>query len=126
MALTYSFADLTINAIRGGNSLSYADLYLALLTQDPTRNGYLYGEPSTGGYVRQAIALGTPLLGAASNTTSVAFGPATSSWGTITHVALLYSTTGAGMVAYEAITNFTMAAGASARFDVGELTFSLV
>ena len=66
-----------------GNSTIYAALFLTT-----TDNGGGV-EVSGNGYSRSLVGdFGQPVNGFSSNTTQVTFGPATASWGTITHFAL--------------------------------------
>lgn len=68
-------------------------VYLSLHTGSPTDTGSHAFEVSTSaGYARQSLAsvMGSTnsVTGVSLNTTSISFGPASSNWGTITHLAV--------------------------------------
>lgn len=104
------FTDFAENALidlvlRGQTPTLPTNWSIALLTAAPTDTGSLTAEVSTSstGYARQSVArslaawsgtqgAGTTVAssgtgGRSSNNATITFGPATASWGTITHVA---------------------------------------
>lgn len=67
-------------------------LFVALFTADPTASGSVGAEVGAGvGYARQPVTFATPVAGETQNTNPLTFGPASGSWGTITHAALCRS-----------------------------------
>ena len=80
--------------------------YLSLHTAGPTDSGSHANEVSTSGtgYARQSLAskMGAADLtsGVATNTATVTFGPALTSWGTLTHLAVEDAATVGNMLAW--------------------------
>lgn len=92
--------DILINAVlRNTAYTSPTTVYVALYTSDP-------GEDNSGtelagnGYARQAITFGAPSNGVTSNSGDVTFGPASASWGTVTHVGILDASTLGNLLFY--------------------------
>lgn len=82
-----------------------ANLYLLLLTGDPTKSGSFANEISAGGYARLLITgsmSATDITtGQSTNTAVLNIGPASADWGTVTHAAVADSITiGAGNMYY--------------------------
>lgn len=70
------------------------NLYLLLFTADPTEAGSTSNEVGSSlGYSRQTIAFASPTTNGTakrtSNNAQITFGPATGSWGTVTHFAIV-------------------------------------
>lgn len=107
-----------------------ATVYVGLSTADPTEDGSGLAEPSTGnGYARQAMAFDAVVQGAdaatITNSASVSFGPATASWGTVTHFAIFDAVTGGNMLRHAALTaSRAVASGDTATYAAGALTLS--
>lgn len=104
-------------------------VYVALSTAAPGEDGSIT-EPATGdGYARQAVTFGASAQSAdaatIANSAAVGFGPATSSWGSVTHFAVFDAATGGNMLRHAALTSsVTVASGDSATFGVGALIIS--
>lgn len=83
--------------------------YALLLTSDPSDTGSLAGEISTTGtgYGRIAITakmnVTDSVTGISSNNVDITFGPATTDWGTVTHVAISDALTAGNMLLYGAL-----------------------
>lgn len=91
------------HVLRGAAYPSPATIYLALFTAAPGEAGG-GTEVSAGGYARQAITMGAPSDGAGSNTAPIVFGPASASWGTVTHFAVMDNSSGGNMLLYGDLT----------------------
>ncbi len=80
--------------------------YLALFTTAPS-DAAAGAEVTTSssGYARQALttAMSAASGGTSSNTSTLTFGPATASWGTITHFGIFDAVTGGNMLLYGAL-----------------------
>lgn len=74
-------------------------IYLALYTSSPT-DADSGTEVSAASYVRQAITLGAPSNGVATNDSDIIFPKATESWGTITSVGIRDADTGGNLLMY--------------------------
>ena len=105
-------------------------LYFCLSTANPGEAGAGVAEPSGGaGYARQALTLAAPVQGGdeatSASSADVTFGPASSSWGTITHAFISDSgTIGAGNILdFGALTAAQIInAGGTLRFPAGSIT----
>lgn len=95
--------ELYDHVFRNAAYTSPAAIYLALFT---TATGEAGGgtEVSGGGYARQAITMGAPTDGAGSNSAPIVFGPASASWGTVTHFAVFDASVGGNMLLYGELT----------------------
>lgn len=100
--------------------------HLALFTVAPgeTGGGTEISTTSTG-YARQAVTF-TVSGDTASNSANIEWSAATSSWGTITHVAVMDAATGGTIIAYAALTTSrTIGAGDVFRIPAGDLDLTL-
>jgi hypothetical protein len=100
--------------------------YLALFTSDPAEDAS-GTEVSTSGtaYARQTVAM-TVSGNTASNSGAVEFPTATSSYGTVTHVAIFDAVTGGNMIAYAALTTSkAIDTGDVLRVPAGDLDVTL-
>lgn len=102
-------------------------VYAALFTVSPGEAGTLTNEITTtgSGYGRIAITakmnVADATTGIASNNTAITFGPATTDWGTITHVAICDAVTAGNMLMYGALTVVqTTPIGESVQFSSGQ------
>lgn len=90
----------------GKTSYTMPTIYLALSTANPGDDGSGLTEPSSGGYARLTMS-GSDMNAASSkgnsNTTDLTFTPATGSWGTITHIAVMDADTGGHVLFYDTI-----------------------
>jgi len=74
-----------------------ASVWVALFTTNPT-DADTGTELSGAGYARQPITFEAAVAGAAGNDALVEFGPATASWGTITHIGIYDAVTGGNLL----------------------------
>jgi len=105
-------------------------LWLALFTGNPGESGSFANEIATSGsaYARQTITFASASGGVSANDATVTFPVATSSWGTITHVAIVDNATrGSGNVLYYSAVTVAKTIGTSDQFQIttGNLTISL-
>ena len=125
MAFSSYLDNQLINHVLGsGTYPKPSSLYVALFVGDPAGGGT---EVSTSGtaYSRQSAAF-TVASNAASNTANLEWSAATSSWGTITHVAIYdASTSGNQLVTAALATSKTVNTGDIIRVNAGNLTVTL-
>lgn len=102
-------------------------VFVSLFTANPGEAGSHTNEVSsiTTGYGRIALTakmnVTDAVTGIASNSTTITFGPATSDWGTITHVAIEDAGSGGNMLLYGALTVVqTTPIGESVQFSIGQ------
>ena len=74
-------------------------VYVGLSTTDPTIAGLLTGEPSGGGYARQAVDFDAAVAGLCDNTSQVSYPEATGNWGEVRYWIICDALT-AGTVRY--------------------------
>lgn len=119
MPATDSFENEIINHFMRGVSQSTSSAYLALSTTTPAEDGTNFTEPSTSdGYARQALNLGAPSAGTATNPSTITFGPAVNnSWGTITHLGVFFVSTGGSLKIFKSTTPRSVGLGGSLSFD---------
>lgn len=94
-------------------STAPATVYVALFTSDDSTGGTsdnleagtLTNEVTTVGtaYVRKAVTFGTISNGSVSNSGNITFDTATANWGTITHVAVMDTSTAGNVLFYGAL-----------------------
>ena len=90
--------DALINAtLRNTAYTSPATVYLALYTSDPT-DADTGTECSGGSYARQSVTFGAPSNGVSTNSATVEFPQATTSWGTITHIGIRDASTSGNLL----------------------------
>lgn len=125
MAFTSYTDNKLIDHLLGSGTYSKpSGLYVALYVGDPASGGT---EVSTSGsaYSRQSAAF-TISGGAASNTSQLQWSAATSSWGTITHVAIFdASTSGNRLVDAQLSTSKTIGTGDVLQIPAGDLDVTL-
>ena len=109
-------------------------VYLALFTNTSgnaatnLEAGTITDEVSTSGsaYGRQSIAFGSASGGSASNSATVTFTAATSTWGSITHVAIMDTSTSGNVLFWGAVTTAkTIESGDTFQVSSGNLSISL-
>lgn len=118
-----------INHILGLASFTMpATAYLALFTADPGESGSLTNEVGSGvGYARQNLTAAMDAStggGPAVNDTAIVFGPcSTTSWGTITHAAVVDAGTSGNILMKRALqTPKLIEVGDGITFRIGELS----
>jgi len=102
---------------------------LVLFTADPGEAGSFADEVGAGlGYARQPLTIDAAAAGATQNDTLITFGPASSPWGTVTHVGVADSASiGAGNLLWYGPLNIakTVGTGEDIEFDPGDLDFAM-
>lgn len=108
---------------------SNANRYIALYTSDPGEAGTApTNECAYGSYARQAVTAATGFSaasgGSSSNTGLIQFPTCTSGSETITHVAIVTTSSGAGQILYSGALNASRAvsSGIQPQFAIGALT----
>src|SRR5210317_1732059 len=113
MSFSNSFETTVLNwAFTAGAATRPTAWYIALFTTDPgeTSGGT---EVSGGGYVRQSASF-TVTGDTATNSAAIEYPEATSSYGTVTHIAIMDASTGGNQIAYAALS-------ASKAIDTGDI-----
>lgn len=106
-------------------------VYVGLHTATPGETGSLSNELSGSGYTRQSASFGTVTTATddtvnVSTDADITFGPATGSWGTITHVSIHDAASAGNMLFYGALsTSKTIGTDDSFRITSGNLTIEL-
>jgi len=99
-------ANILLDHSFGKTSYTMPTIYLALSTANPGDDGSGLTEPSSGGYARLTMS-GSDMNAASSkgnsNATDLTFTPATGSWGTITHIAVMDADTSGHVLFYDTI-----------------------
>jgi hypothetical protein len=127
-ATTYA-RDKIIDDLTGVAAYSPPVLWLSLHTADPGVAGSHANEVAGGGYARKSLA---GLMGAADssgvsvNTSVITIGPATSDWGTVTHLAIEDAiATGNMLVSGMPVTPRTITSGQPFQIPPGKLQLRL-
>tara|TARA_Y100000015_G_scaffold42641_1_gene50549 strand:- start:342 stop:725 length:384 start_codon:yes stop_codon:yes gene_type:complete len=126
MSLTNAFETSTLQYLFTTGSVTRPTAwYLGLFTSDPTETGSAGTEVSGGGYVRKAVTF-TVSGNLATNSAAIEWSAATSSWGTVTHIAVLDASSGGNMIASNALTTAkAVATDDIIRVPAGDLDITL-
>ena len=126
MSLTNAFETSTLQYLFTTGSVTRPMAwYLGLFTSDPTETGSAGTEVSGGGYVRKAVTF-TVSGNLATNSAAIEWSAATSSWGTVTHIAVLDASSGGNMIASNALTTAkAVATDDIIRVPAGDLDITL-
>lgn len=101
-------------------------LYVALFTSNPTETGTAGNEVSDSSYSRQLVTFTQPIDSTVSNTELIEFPPATTPYGTVTHIGIFDNSTGGNLLFYKELANpIEVLEGTGIRIATGELTISL-
>lgn len=99
--------------------------YAALSTATWNEDGTGGSELSGNGYARQSVTW-TRSGQTLNPTADVTFGPATASWGTVTHFGVFDQSTGGNLLGFKALdTSRDVGAGDSAKFTTANLSITL-
>ena len=122
----YLETELIDHVLRNAAYSSPTTVYIALFTTDPLDDAIGTEITGLGGYARQAAAFDAPTDGVTQNTDDEEFGPATESWGTITHVAI-FDAVSTGNMLFHGILDTAKAVGDGDTFKIaaGDLECSL-
>jgi len=126
MSLTNAFETSTLQYLFTTGSVTRPTAwYLGLFTSDPTETGAAGTEVSGGGYVRKAVTF-TVSGNLATNSAAIEWSAASSSWGTVTHIAVLDASSGGNMIASNALTTAkAVATDDIIRVPAGDLDITL-
>jgi hypothetical protein len=90
MDFTNYLADKLIKATVGDETFTApAKPYLALFTEDPTKEGNSVGEVAQASYNRQEVTMTDPVEGVSTNANQVDWSIATSNWGHVGWIAIM-------------------------------------
>lgn len=102
-----------------------ANIYVSLYTTNPTIND-TGTEVSAGGYARQVVTFSASSGGTTSNPAAIEFGPASASWGTITHIGIHDASTAGNLIVFGALAaSKAIADGDALRFLAESIDFTL-
>ena len=126
MSLTNAFETSTLQYLFTTGSVTRPTAwYLGLFTSDPTETGSAGTEVSGGGYARKAVTF-TVSGNLATNSGAIEWDAATSSFGTVTHIAVMDASTGGNMIASNALTTAkAVATDDIIRVPAGDLDITL-
>ena len=100
-------------------------VYVALYTSDPTASD-AGTEVSGGSYSRKALTMGAGTNGAGTNSSTVSFGTATASWGTVTHFGIRDASTAGNLIFYGPLTvSKTVNSGDTFDFLTGDISITI-
>lgn len=116
------------HVLRGQVYTPPSELFIALLTQNPTPGNIGTEVDTTGsGYARQSVTFGIASNHEIKNIGDIVFSEATSDWGTITHIGIYDSSTGGELLFFGGLENsrpiFT---GDTLRFNAEDLVISVI
>ena len=80
-------------------------VYLALFTEDPTKEGLTTNEVDQASYTRKEVTFTEPVDGVSANASKIEWGTATSNWGNISYVAVLDAPSSGFMLYFTALDN---------------------
>jgi hypothetical protein len=106
MDFTNYLADRLIKATVGTVPWTTPDtVYLALYTEDPTKEGLSSSEVNQASYSRKEVTFTNPVDGVATNANKIEWGTATSDWGNVSYIGVLDSASSGFMLYFTALDN---------------------
>ncbi len=118
-----------LNHLFGKQELAAPAIHVALSRAEPLDDGSGLAEPQQGGYARAATssdhwtAAGARTI---ENALPIVFDEAISSWGTVTHFALMDSAVGGNLLAHGPVKpTMPIGSGDTARFAAGDLKIAV-
>lgn len=131
-ALSVYTEDELLDHLLGEGDRDFASpetLYVALFTAETALETNVIGsasEVSGGAYAREAVSFDAASGGSASNTAAVEWDPASASWGTITHCAIMDASTAGNVLVWGLLSaSKVIGIGDQFKFAIGNLTVSL-
>ena len=101
-------------------------VYLALYTTDPTKDGYSSGEVSEASYNRQEVTFTDPVDGVSTNAGQIDWNTATSNWGDVGWISIMDAPSGGFMLYFKALDNAKeILSGDQFKIDAGKLNLTL-
>ena len=106
MDFTNYLANRLIKATVGDVSYTAPDkVYLALYTEDPTKEGIGDSEVDQASYTRKEVTFTEPVDGVSTNAGKIEWGTATSNWGNVSYVGVLDAPSSGFMLYFTALDN---------------------
>ena len=106
MDFTNYLSDRLIKATVGDLSYTAPDkVYLALYTEDPTKEGLSTNEVDQASYTRKEVTFTEPVDGVSTNASKIEWGTATSNWGKVSYIGVLDSPSSGFMLYFTALDN---------------------
>jgi hypothetical protein len=127
MDLTNYLADRLIKGTVAGFSYpAPSKVYLALFTEDPTKEGLTTNEVDQASYTRKEVTFTEPVDGVSTNASKIEWGTATSNWGNIGWVGVMDSASDGFMLYFTALDNAKeILSGDQFIIDVNKLQLTL-
>ena len=102
------------------------DVYLSLLTEDPTKAGSSSSEVNAASYTRKKVTFTNPVDGVSTNSGKIEWGTATSNWGNVSFIGVLDSASSGFMLYFTALDNAKeILSGDQFIIDVNKLKLTL-
>jgi len=127
MDFTNYLADRLVKATVGTVAWTTpTQVYLALYTTDPTKDGYSSGEVSEASYNRQEVTFTDPVDGVSTNAGQIDWNTATSNWGDVGWISIMDAPSGGFMLYFKALDNAKeILSGDQFKIDAGKLNLTL-
>ena len=127
MDFTNYLADRLIQAtVRNVAWTSPEKVYLALYTEDPTKEGHSDNEVKEASYNRQEVTFTAPVDGVSTNAGQIDWNTATSNWGNVGWISIMDSASGGFMLYFKALDNpKEVLSGDQFKIDAGKLNLTL-
>ena len=127
MAFTNYLANRLVKATGGDLSYTAPDkVYLALYTEDPTKEGLSASEVDQASYTRKEVTFTNPVDGVSTNAGKIEWGTATSNWGNVSFIGVLDSASSGFMLYFTALDNAKeILSGDQFIIDVNKLKLTL-
>ena len=127
MDLTNYLADRLIKGTVAGFSYpAPSKVYLALFTEDPTKEGLTTNEVDQASYTRKEVTFTEPVDGVSTNAAKIEWGTATSNWGNVSYIGVLDSPSSGFMLYFTALDNAKeILSGDQFIIDVNKLQLTL-
>jgi len=127
MDFTNYLASKLVKGTVGGSSYpAPSKVYLALLTEDPTKSGFTTSEVAQASYNRQEVTMTDPADGVSTNANQVDWSTATSNWGNVGWIAIMDAPSSGSMLYFTELDNVKeILSGDQFRINANELKLTL-
>ena len=127
MDFTNYLADKLIKATVGDETFTAPEKpYLALFTEDPTKDGLTSSEVAQASYNRQEVTMTDPVEGVSTNANQVDWSTATSNWGNVGWIAIMDAPSSGSMLYFTELGSVkNILTGDQLRFKVNEVKLTL-
>ena len=127
MDFTNYLADKLIKATVGNETFTAPEKpYLALFTEDPTKDGLTSSEVAQASYNRQEVTMTVPVEGVSTNANQVDWSTATSNWGNVGWIAIMDAPSSGSMLYFTGLDNAKeILSGDQFRINANELQLTL-